>query len=179
MGFSTCHPKYDALGDWVFPAKGMWGKAGAEDFLGFLWSKPGDSHVRSPPSQRKGICLWCRRRRFSLWVEKIPRRRKWQPTPVLLPGESHGQRSREGYSPWGHRVRNDWATKLPPPTISKDKGAEGQLRGRTDLQDWLHSAHTVIPSFHDFLPFTKPSIKTRKLKHFSRSSLHHEGSHVM
>ena len=29
------------------------------------------------------------------------RRRKWQPTPVFLPGESHGQRSLAGYSPWG------------------------------------------------------------------------------
>ena len=28
-------------------------------------------------------------------------RRKWQPTPVFLPGESHGQRSLVGYSPWG------------------------------------------------------------------------------
>ena len=28
-------------------------------------------------------------------------RRAWQPTPVLLPGESHGQRSLAGYSPWG------------------------------------------------------------------------------
>ena len=35
------------------------------------------------------------------WVEKIPWRRKWQPTPVFLPGESHGQRSLVGYSPWG------------------------------------------------------------------------------
>ena len=32
---------------------------------------------------------------------KIPWRRKWQPTPVFLPGESHGQRSLAGYSPWG------------------------------------------------------------------------------
>ena len=30
-------------------------------------------------------------------------RRKWKPTPVLLPGESHGQRSLAGYSPWGHK----------------------------------------------------------------------------
>ena len=30
-------------------------------------------------------------------------RRKWQPTPVLLPGKSHGQRSLIGYSPWGHK----------------------------------------------------------------------------
>ena len=30
-------------------------------------------------------------------------RRKWQPTPVFLPGESHGQRSLVGYSPWDHK----------------------------------------------------------------------------
>ena len=40
------------------------------------------------------------------WVQsldwKIPWRRKWQPTPVLLPGKSHGRRSLVGYSPWGH-----------------------------------------------------------------------------
>ena len=30
-------------------------------------------------------------------------RREWQPTPVSLPGESHGQRSLVGYSPWGHK----------------------------------------------------------------------------
>ena len=34
---------------------------------------------------------------------KILWRRKWQPTPVLLPGKSHGQRSLVGYSPWGHK----------------------------------------------------------------------------
>ena len=34
---------------------------------------------------------------------KIPWRRKLQHTPVFLPGESHGQRSLAGYSPWGHK----------------------------------------------------------------------------
>ena len=34
---------------------------------------------------------------------KSLRRRKWQPTPVFLPGESHGQRSLVGYSLWGHK----------------------------------------------------------------------------
>ena len=38
------------------------------------------------------------------WVSgKVPWRRKWQPTPVFLPGESHGQRSLVGYSPWGRQ----------------------------------------------------------------------------
>ena len=46
------------------------------------------------------------------WVRKIPWRREWLPTPVLLPGEFHGQRSLAGYSPWGCRVRHDLATKL-------------------------------------------------------------------
>ena len=32
---------------------------------------------------------------------KIPWSRQWQPTPVFFPGESHGQRGPEGYSPWG------------------------------------------------------------------------------
>ena len=40
---------------------------------------------------------------FDPWVRKIPWRRIWQPTPVFLPGKSHGQRSLAGYSPWGHK----------------------------------------------------------------------------
>ena len=43
----------------------------------------------------------CGRPGFDLWVGKIPWRRKWQPTPVLLPGKFYGQRSLVGYSPWG------------------------------------------------------------------------------
>ena len=38
-------------------------------------------------------------------------RRKWQPTPVFLPGESHGQKSLVGYSPWGHK-ESDTAEQL-------------------------------------------------------------------
>ena len=49
-----------------------------------------------------------RRPVFNPWVGKIPWRRKWQPTPVFLPGKSHEQRSLVGYSPWSHRVRHDW-----------------------------------------------------------------------
>ena len=39
---------------------------------------------------------------FDPWVGKMPWRRKWQCAAVFLPGESHGQRSLAGYSPWGH-----------------------------------------------------------------------------
>ena len=47
------------------------------------------------------VGLQCGRTRFDLWVGKIPWRRKWHPTPVFLPGKSHGWRSLAGYSPWG------------------------------------------------------------------------------
>ena len=49
---------------------------------------------------------------FDPWVGKMPWRRKWQPTPVFLPGEFHGQKSLVDYSPWGHRIRHDWAHAL-------------------------------------------------------------------
>ena len=41
---------------------------------------------------------------------RSPRRRDWLPTPVFLPGEFHGQRSPEGYSPWHHKESD--TTKL-------------------------------------------------------------------
>ena len=40
---------------------------------------------------------------FDRWVQKIPWKRKWQSTPVLLPGKSGGQKSMAGYSPWDHK----------------------------------------------------------------------------
>ena len=60
------------------------------------------------------ICLQCRRHRiyrFDPWIGKIFRRRKWQPTPVLLPGESHGRRSLVATVPGVERVGNNWVTK--------------------------------------------------------------------
>ena len=46
------------------------------------------------------------------WVGKIPREREWQPTPVFLPGEIHGQRSLMDYNPWGHKELDttEWLT---------------------------------------------------------------------
>ena len=60
----------------------------------------GGSMLKSlPPNARRH-----RRCRFDPWVGKILwRRRKWQPIPVFLPGESHGQRSLTCYSPGGHK----------------------------------------------------------------------------
>ena len=57
------------------------------------------------------VCLQCGGPSFNPWVRKIPWRRKWQPTPVLLPGIFHGQRSLVGYSPWG-RKESDMTERL-------------------------------------------------------------------
>ena len=69
-------------------------------------------------SGREPACQ-CRRHGFNPWVGKIPWRRKWQPTPVFLPGESPWT-ALVGYSPWSHRVRHNLATKQE--TVGKVRG---------------------------------------------------------
>ena len=93
------------------------------------------------------------------------RRRQWHPTPILLPGKSHGRRSLVGCGPWGH----DWATSLSLSCIREGNGNPlqcsclenprdggawwaaiyGVTQGRTRLK-WLGSSRlisklTVIP----------------------------------
>ena len=55
------------------------------------------------PVVKKPTCHCKRHKRHGSdpWVRKIPWRREWQPTPVFLAGESHGQRSLAGSSSWG------------------------------------------------------------------------------
>ena len=86
----------------------------AEKFINLAWGQ--ESLILSlfliqcSPSSYHGLPWWLRpysvciqrgRPGFDPWVSKIPWRRTWQPTPVLLPGKSHRQRSVVGYSPWG------------------------------------------------------------------------------
>ena len=55
----------------------------------------------------------CRRHKklgFNPWVRKIAWRRKWQPTPVFLPGKFHAQKSLVDYNPWGRRVIHNSVT---------------------------------------------------------------------
>ena len=70
-------------------------------FLKDVWGFPGGVSSKEPTRQ----CRRHNRREFDPWVGNIPRRRAWQPTPVFLPGESHGERSLEVYSPW---VAKNW-----------------------------------------------------------------------
>ena len=59
------------------------------------------------------ICLQWRRPAFNPWVGKIPWRREWLPTPVFLPGESHGRRNLVGYSPCNRKESDmtEWLTQ--------------------------------------------------------------------
>ena len=58
---------------------------------------------RDIPRGSDRIHLQCRRPGFDPRVGMIPWRSEWQPTPVFLPGNSHGQRSLAGYSPGGRK----------------------------------------------------------------------------
>ena len=70
---------------------------------------PADSVVENPPASAGDL----QEMRFDTQVRKIPWRRKWQPTPVFLPGKFHGQKSLVDYGPWGlQRVGHDRVTDL-------------------------------------------------------------------
>ena len=68
-------------------------------------------------------CRSLRRLGFYPCVRKIPWSRKWQPTPVFLPGESHGQRNLVGYRPWGRK--DSHMTEQ----VCKRKYNEAQVKG--------------------------------------------------
>ena len=86
-----------------FPKMSTSQSSGICDYV-ILWDKE-ELRLQGLPWWLRGlsVCLECGRLGFDPWVGKIPWRRKWQPTPVLLPGKSHGGRSLVGYSPWGRK----------------------------------------------------------------------------
>ena len=80
----------------------MWPTKTAE--LRYLLSSP----VQGFPGATSGKepahrCRRCKRLRFNPWAGNTPWRRKWQPAPAFLPGESHGWRSLADHSPWGRK----------------------------------------------------------------------------
>ena len=79
-------------------------------------------------------------------VGKIFRRRAWQPTPVFLPGEFHGQRSPEGYNPWG-REESDTTERLSTASCKNTVGGKYVPWGKGI------SMHTLaVPLIIFFLP---------------------------
>ena len=78
--------------------------------------------------------------RFDSWVEKIPWRRKWQPTPVFLPGESHGQRGLAGQSPGTHREAGTTRRLNSSGAESQRRRACREASGRVRSAWLIHSA---------------------------------------
>ena len=95
------------------------------------------------------ICLQCKRTEFDPWLRKIPLRRKWQPTPVFLPGESHGQRSLVGYHPWG-RKESDVTEQL---ILSFVEGIVQRVLTGAHLFRELHCADTKFLHLCQNSPF--------------------------
>ena len=93
-----------------------------------------------------------RRCRFNPWVGKIPCRKKWQPTPVFLPGESHGQRSLAGYSgeSMGSQSRtrlSDWKAEQHKQLIqinTRENKPPDQKMGKRPKQTFLQRRHFVV-----------------------------------
>ena len=76
-----------------------------------------------------------------MWVRSLsgedPRRRAWQPTPVFSPGESCGERSLAGYSPWGHKESDTtevtYQERRDPPGVLLKCTRKLQAFGQKDL----------------------------------------------
>ena len=94
---------------WLFSFKDLW-NIRPEDVLG----SPGGANGKEPAYQ----CRRHKKHRFNPWVRKIPWRRKWQPSPVFLPGKSHEQKSTVGYSSWGHK-ESDMTEHMKHPVYNK------------------------------------------------------------
>ena len=85
-------------GTWTWTNSRRWWGTGKPGMLQFMRS-PRVAHNLVTEQQWQRICLQCGRLSSIPGLGKIPWRREWQPTPVFLPGEFHGQRSLASYSP--------------------------------------------------------------------------------
>ena len=98
---------------------------------------------------------------FDPWVGKIPWRRKWQPTPVFLPGESHGQTSLAGYNPWGCKEFN--MTEATEQKCSPMYWTEIEEVGFEDLVLSFSSPVLVFQRYHNKI-LQAGSLKRQKVK---------------
>ena len=111
--------------------------------LSLSWTSPVAQMVKRLPTTRE---TWVRSLGsipgFDPWVRKISWRRKWQPTPVLLPGKAHGWRNLVGYSPWGRKESDTTEHKSPIRGRQKARtwGRERQQAPKTTLK-----CFTILP----------------------------------
>ena len=103
--------------------------------LRFQTVNTGSASGKEPTCQ----CKRHKRHEFDPWVGTMPWRKAWQLTPIFLPGESHGQRSLVGYSPWGCKESD--MTEMTQYTLSIPKNpspiAETEDESRMLVQEFL------------------------------------------
>ena len=113
-------------------------------------------------------CRRCKRRGFNPWVRKIPWKRAWQPTPVFLPGEFHGQRA---WWATAHGVAKSWAwlkqCSMHVPTCSKLKPYPDMTSWTSAHLLWIHQGYGSAPQFWRYTI-------CRLFCHFSYFSLSYE-----
>ena len=105
-------------------------------------------------------------------AQEASRKRQWHPTPVLLPGKSHGRRSVVGCSPWDRWVRHDWATSLSLSCIGEGNGNPLQcscLENPRDGGAWWAAVYGV----------TQSRTWLKRLSSSSSNSRRHLYRHVM
>ena len=120
---------------------------------------PGGASGKEPTCQ----CIRCG---FHPWVRKIPWRRAWQPTPVFLPGESHGQRSLAGSSPCGCTVLNmTEATSCAKLTLSSESYGEIWI-----LFFWTLGYKILKPGTFAAISYRKSKVILRKNKIFRENN---------
>ena len=111
------------------------------------------------------------------WIRNIPWRRKWQPTPVFLPGKAHWQRSLVGYSPWG-RKESDVTERLHFTSLQAYNDSttfvisRHTLHVKGDRRLWAHQFSEAVAShsglqmlnFSNILSEESPKIHCSTLK---------------
>ena len=108
---------------------------------------------------------------FDPWVRKVSWRRKWQPAPVFLPGESHGQRSLAGCS-CGVAARRDGATNSATTT-------HGQIRAEKVGKDWhklLVEAHPSLLHkwfYNEHILPLRNNTETLSIRNYCDKYVHH------
>ena len=109
----------------------------------------------------KKICLQCKRHRrhgHDPWVGKIPWKRAWQPTPVFLPRESHGQRSLVHYSPrFCRQLDKTEATELVL-YIYLSVQFSSVTQSCPTLCDHMNCSTPGLPAHHQLPDFTQTHI---------------------
>ena len=115
--------------------------------------------------------MQCGRSRFDPWVKKIPWRRKWQPTPVFLPGKFHGRRNLVGYSLWVSKSQTGLSNFTHSLPHRKQTLYQLSYKGIYIVLYWdvIHISHSSFRAYHSVDSQSCAAIETINFRTFSSS----------